>query len=362
MLERYGHGGDIRTAEEAFGLDREQFVDFSANMNPLGPPEVVEEIMTTKWKDIIRYPDPASRELVQAIAKYYEIPEASILVGNGAAELIDLLVRELRPRMTGLARPCFSEYEDAVRHANGHAYNIPLYEEQDFVLQSSDIELAMSQTDLLFLGHPNNPTGKFVPQPIIDSIVGNQHPLILDEAFIDFLPNEMELSQIRRAAIQPNLFVIRSMTKFYSIPGIRLGFMVAHPDIIHILGDRRTPWSVNFLAQEIGKAVLDKEDVRNQQYGLRTYEWLADERSWLVKELESLGLRVTASEVNFLLFSIGDQARMTIKQLQERLGCKGILIRDASLFTGLDERFGRVAIRSRSDNEKLVQLMREVLG
>lgn len=362
MLEKYGHGGDIRTAEEAFGLDQEQFVDFSANMNPIGPPMVIEEIIKTKWKDVVRYPDPASRELVQAIAKYYEIPEESILVGNGAAELIDLLVRELRPGMTGIARPSFREYEDAVRHANGQAYNIPLHEEQDFILQSGEIELAMNQTDLLFLGHPNNPTGKLVPQSIIDIIVEKQHPLILDEAFIDFLPNEMELSQIRRAAIQPNLFVIRSMTKFYSIPGIRLGFMVAHPDIIRMLRERQTPWSVNFLAQEIGRAVLDKEDVRNKQYSLQTYEWLANEREWLVKELESLGLRVYASEVNFLLFSTGDQVGRSIKQLQQLLGRKGILIRDASLFTGLDGRFGRVAIRLRSDNEKLVQAMREVLS
>ncbi|WP_165921244.1 threonine-phosphate decarboxylase CobD [Paenibacillus albiflavus] len=361
MLERYGHGGDIRTAEEAFGLAKEQFVDFSANMNPLGPPEVIEEIIKTKWADVIRYPDPASRDLVHAIASYYDIPEASILIGNGAAELIDLLVREISPKVTGLARPSFTEYEDAVRHAEGKIYSIPLSEEHDFTLQSTEIEQAISRTDLIFLGHPNNPTGKLVPRPIIDQIMENHHPLILDEAFIDFLPDEWNVSQIRRAAAEPNLFVIRSMTKFYTIPGIRLGFMVAHPDLIGRLRERKVAWSVNFLAQAIGEAVLDPQDGRNIEYANRTQAWLSVERLWLTEQLEALRLRVTASEVNFLLFKIDEQMGLTIQQLQQQLGHKGVLVRDASLFNGLNNLYGRVAIRLRSDNERLVQALREIL-
>lgn len=362
MLERYGHGGDLRTAEESFGLNKEEFLDFSANMNPLGPPEVIEHIMKSKWHEINRYPDPASRQLVKAISEHYEIPEASIMVGNGAAELIDLLVRHLVPNITGLAQPCFSEYGDAVHNAAGIAYDIPLYEEHSFELQESDIEQAMNETNLLFLGHPNNPTGKLIPQCILNNIINRKHPLILDEAFMDFIANEAEVSRIRQAAGEPNLYVIRSMTKFFSIPGIRLGFMVAHPDMIAQLRKRQTPWSVNFLAQEIGKSVLNIEDPCNEQYAQRTREWLDEERPWLTNQLELLGLQVVPSETNFLLISLPEQSGYDIKQLQQLLGRKGILVRDASLFKGLNERYGRVAVRTRLDNERLVQAIREVMA
>ena len=113
--------------EEAFNRPKEQFLDYSSNMNPLGPPEVVKEILTESWRDIVKYPDPAVRELRRKLSLKYEIDSESILVGNGAAELIDLIIRVMKPRTTGLARPSFSEYEEAVHKTGGGLINIPLY-------------------------------------------------------------------------------------------------------------------------------------------------------------------------------------------------------------------------------------------
>lgn len=356
MLERYGHGGDLLTAEEAYGRPRDQFLDYSSNMNPLGPPDVVKQILSESWRDIVKYPDPAVRELRGKLSQKYGIEPESILVGNGAAELIDLIIRVLKPVATGLARPSFSEYEEAVHKAGGRITNIPLYAQHQFDLQWSDVEASLAAVELFFLGHPNNPTGKLVPRHVLDKLLQSQRKVILDEAFMDFVPQEAEHSLLKLASTTIDLIVIRSMTKFYSIPGIRLGFIVAHPDLIEQLRQQQVQWSVNYLAQRIGAAVLDDE-----AFEVATSEWLHVEKPWLTDQLSQLGLEVIQSDVNFLLFSFPASSGITVKQAQQAMGHQGILIRDASLFEGLNEHYCRVAIRLREDNLKLVQALQSVI-
>lgn len=348
MLERYGHGGDLWTAAEAFGKGKDEFLDFSSNMNPLGPPAAVESILREHWRDVAAYPDPAVRELRRKLAHRYQVPMESILVGNGAAELIDLAVRVRRPRVTALARPSFSEYEEAVDKTKGRIHELLLREEHGFVMQLDDAEQAIAVSDMLFFGSPNNPTGRLLPKDVRELLARADKPVILDEAFIDFSPDEDELTMIRQAAASPHLMVIRSMTKFYSIPGLRLGFIVAHPDRIAQMRSQQVHWSVNTMAQLIGTAVLDDQD-----YEQRTHAWLAEERPWLAGRLQSLGLIVTPSDTNYILFSLRGLG-LTVKALQSEMGRRGILIRDASLFPGLDESYVRVAIRLREHNEQLV--------
>ncbi|MFD0677885.1 MULTISPECIES: cobyric acid synthase [unclassified Paenibacillus] len=359
MLERYGHGGDLWTAAETFGISKDAFLDFSSNMNPLGPPAAAETILRERWRDIVAYPDPAVRELRTKLAAKYRVPMEAILVGNGAAELIDLAVRVLRPGVTALARPSFSEYEEAVQKTNGAIYEIPLQASHDFLLQEADVEQALAIADLLFLGSPNNPTGRLLQAPVLERLAAAEKPVILDEAFIDFHPEENRLTMIRKASESRQLMVIRSMTKFYSIPGLRLGFIVAHPDRIREMQHQQVQWSVNTMAQLIGASVLDDHD-----YERRTHEWLAAERPWLTNSLSELGLIVTPSDTNYLLFST-KQLKITVQDLQAEMGKRGILIRDASLFPGLDNSYVRVAIRLREHNERMIKELRaslEVLG
>ncbi|MZQ84707.1 threonine-phosphate decarboxylase [Paenibacillus sp. 5J-6] len=356
MLERYGHGGDLWTAEETFGRPRDQFLDFSSNMNPLGPPPVVNQLLRDAWQDIVKYPDPAVRELRYKLAQKYEVGVESILVGNGAAELIDLTARVLRPSVTGLARPSFSEYEEAIHKTGGRIYNIPLRPSHQFELQQQDVEAAISAVDLFFLGHPNNPTGRLLPRNIVDSLLESGRSCVLDEAFMDFVPNEQEHSLLKLASTSRKLIVIRSMTKFYSIPGIRLGFMVAHPDLIREIRNQQVQWSVNYLAQRIGAAVLEDEEFERA-----SRQWLQDEKVWLTDQLQQLGLDVVPTEVNFVLFSFPAVLGLTVKQAQKHMGQMGILIRDASLFEGLNEQYGRVAIRLREDNERLIEGLRQTI-
>lgn len=353
MLEKYGHGGDLKTAEELYGRAGQPFLDYSSNMNPWGPPAAVADVLSQYIAQINQYPDPAVRELRSRIAEIYRIPENSILIGNGAAELIDLVVRVLKPQVTGIARPSFSEYEEAVEKICGAIHDIPLKAEHDFELQAEDAMHAAQQCSLLFLGHPNNPTGKLLPNSLVSNLIEQQIPLVLDEAFMDFIPEEEELSFIREAPHRKNLFIVRSMTKFYSIPGIRLGFIVGHPEQIAKLNKLQVPWSVNSLAQAIGTAVLDDSEFRN-----RTLNWLSKERDWLTAQLQSLHLKVIPSKTNYLLFAF---AKPIVKAVQKRMGQLGVLVRDGSRFPGLDESYCRIAIRKREDNERFLSCLQEVL-
>ncbi|KIL35723.1 L-threonine-O-3-phosphate decarboxylase [Gordoniibacillus kamchatkensis] len=357
-LERYGHGGDLQTAAETFGGSPEHFLDYSSNMNPFGPPPSVERVLRERWRDIAGYPDPAVRELRGKLAAHYGIPAESILVGNGAAELIDLLVRVLKPGVTALAQPAFVEYEEAVAHAGGDVHTIPLRAGDDFTLQSQPLEHALAVSDLVFLGHPNNPSGALVPQPLLELAASSEGAMLaLDEAFLDFVPEERQLTWMRRAAASPRLFVVRSMTKFYAIPGVRLGFLVAHPDRIRELKERQVPWSVNAFAQWIGCAVLDEAG-----YAARTLRWLQDERPWFAAALGGLGLRVVpGAAANFLLCRLPDELAGRVPELQRRLGGRGVLIRDASRFAGLDKSWLRLAVKLRADNERLLAALGETL-
>ncbi|MFC0211492.1 threonine-phosphate decarboxylase CobD [Paenibacillus chartarius] len=356
-LERYGHGGDLRTAAEAFGGEPGRFLDYSSNMNPFGPPPVVGSVLGERWRELAAYPDPAVRELRAALAGRYDISPDSILVGNGAAELIDLLVRVLRPETVALAQPAFVEYEQAVRHAGSRIHPIPLLAEQDFVLQREPLEPALRASGLLFLGQPNNPTGALVPQPLLELALEGGRPLALDEAFLDFVPDERNITLIRRAASQRNVFVIRSMTKFYAIPGVRLGFMVAHPDHIRMLQERQVPWSVNAMAQWIGCAVL-----QDAEYEERTRLWLQEERPWLADGLRRLGLHVVpGAAANYLLCRLPAQLAGRVDELQRSMGGQGILIRNAATFRGLEAGWLRLAVKLRADNERLLLTLGAVL-
>jgi threonine-phosphate decarboxylase len=359
MLERYGHGGDLRTAQEVFGRSADSFADFSSNMNPLGPPKGVQETIARYAETIHHYPDPASRGLKQKLAERHGVPESSILIGNGAAELIDLAVRALAPRVTALAMPSFDEYGDAVRKIGGSVYAMQLRSSNGFVLDEETVGNAIDQSEasLYVLGSPNNPTGRLVDASLIRLLLDSSAYVVLDEAFLDFSPEEERLTLVREAAEHDRLIVIRSMTKFYSVPGIRLGYAVGQTAMIASLKRLQVPWSVNSLAQQIGEAVL-----QDAEFERSSREWLLSEREWLTKALQQAGFLATPSEANYLLLKLPESCAWSASQLQLEMGKRGVLIRDASRFRGLDHRYIRVAVKLREQNVELLDALAGCLG
>ncbi|WP_138751488.1 pyridoxal phosphate-dependent aminotransferase [Paenibacillus sinopodophylli] len=359
MLERYGHGGDLRTAEEVFDRPAHQFVDFSSNMNPLGPPPSVKEVLNRYIDTIGYYPDPAVRGLRRKLGNKYNINEQSIVVGNGTAELIDLIVRALQPKLTTLVIPSFDEYGDSIRKIGGAVYEIKLSQHNQFELSTDSEHLceAAATGSLFILGSPNNPTGQLVDPELIRTLLSRGAYVVLDESFMDFVPNESAFSLIQEATKHERLFVIRSMTKFYSVPGIRLGYIVGMPRTLSGLKRLQISWSVNSLAQQIGESVIDESN-----YAEQTHVWLQEERPWLASGLRALGFEVNPSAANFLLVKLPRDCRLSASMMQLQMGKQGVLIRDASRFPGLDHSYIRVAVKLRQQNEILLTALSKCLS
>ena len=366
MLERFGHGGDLLTAQELYGIGADRFADFSANMNPFGPPPCVADLLRHYAETIGRYPDPASRGLIRKLALHHGIDERSVIAGNGAAELIELAVRCKAQSVVVIAAPSFAEYGDAARKAGSRIMPLRLNRENGFAVTMELAEQTLSRLRgegvepgeaLWFIGSPNNPTGKLCDPAIIRELLRQGERIVVDEAFMDFIPDARRFSVVEDAAAEERLIVIRSMTKFYAIPGIRLGYAVAAPHVIERLKRLQTPWSVNSLAQQIGEAVLEEHAYRS-----RTLQWLAEERPWFAGALQTLGLDVIEGAANYILLSVPAHTGYTASSLQSVMGMRGVLIRDASHFEGLSGSYCRVAVRLRSENERLLDALDGVLN
>lgn len=359
MLERYGHGGDWVTASKRFGMEPGQMLDFSANINPLGPPPGLKKVLAEEWDFLTRYPDPEVNELREAISQKYDIAKESIVVGNGAAELIDLVVRYFKPKTAVVMDPAFCEYEEALEKIEADIVRISTFPENDFQIPIDELLSYCETVDLIFVGQPNNPTGQWLDRGSLLTLVRTaeeyQTVIVLDEAFVDFFEYEMEVTMLQEASESGHLVVIRSLTKFYAIPGLRLGYLVTGPDHAARIKKLQVPWSVNHMAQRAGVVALQDRD-----YERRTRTLIKEERSWLISQLKRLGLHPFGSPANFILVRL-PVGCIDVLTLQQYMGLKGILIRNCTTFRGLDDRFFRIAVRTKLENERLIDVLRQEL-
>ncbi|MFD2611062.1 threonine-phosphate decarboxylase CobD [Paenibacillus gansuensis] len=363
MLETYGHGGDLETAAQRFGIAREELLDFSANINPLGPPPNVTEAIIEGLSSIIHYPDPGHRRLNQLLAARLGLQPECIIVGNGAAECMALALLGLNAGTVGIAVPCFSEYGQLAVQFGAKVLTAAGTAEQGFIPALANLRRLIAASDAVFLGSPNNPTGTVYSLGILHELVelAEEHGtyLIMDEAFIDFIPPEERITLLPELHRYPHLILIHSMTKFYAIPGLRLGYAAAHPETAAKLRGKQVTWSVNALALLAGEACLGGG---LEDYEQRTRELIKRQREWLVTQLSTpeLGLRIWPSAANFLLLRLPET--WTASEFQQSMGRRGIMIRSCAMYEGLTPQDIRVAVRSAEDNIRLVHTMREVLG
>jgi len=361
------HGGNLRRAQELYGLD--SFIDLSANINPFGPPPGVWKSIQHGMADIVNYPDPESRALRETLSNHLDIPTESIMVGNGAGDLIFTILQALKPKKVAIPIPAFSEYERAARAVGAEVSYIPLgpagwakFNQLDGKNQNTSDESRTDQVwrqflkgcDLLFLCSPHNPTGSLLGRDTFERILRLTKELgcriLFDESFLDFLPEDLRHST--RTYIQTNehLVVLYSLTKFYSLPGLRLGTVFAQKSLLATFDQFRDPWSVNVLAQHAGIAALEDlkfpEDVR---------EKLRESRALFYQEFKRCGfsaLRLWPTAVNFALIELlSDNS----EELIQHLGRLGILVRDCANFTGLPGTFIRVAIKDCSAMQRLIE-------
>ncbi|MBO1351184.1 MAG: threonine-phosphate decarboxylase [Hormoscilla sp. GUM202] len=349
------HGGDLVWAAALAGCSAEELLDFSANINPLGPPETARAAITAHLDSLKAYPDPDYQQLRQALAQMHELPPEWILPGNGAAELLTWVAWSLsRLEATYLVTPAFGDYWRALRAFNVKVLECPLSAISGRWSLAWNFGSQTLQKGLL-LNNPHNPTGRLWTREEICSILERFALVVVDEAFMDFLPPDQEQSLIPVVRDYPHLVIVRSLTKFYSLPGLRLGYAIAHPDRLQQWRAWRDPWPVNSLAAAAGVAC-----VGDTQFQEQTWSWLSPTRSDLFEGLGSLpGLQPFSSAANFLLV----ESDYPSSQLQSALllHCR-LLIRDCLSFSELGDRYFRVAVRSAADNQRLLSGLADLLS
>jgi L-threonine-O-3-phosphate decarboxylase len=362
-LNRPTHGGNLAWAAALAGCSPSFILDFSASINPLGPPNSAIAAIEQELKYLIAYPDPNYHQLRASLSQLHPtLTPDWILPGNGSAELLTWACRELSElEETCLLTPAFSDYQRALRafEANVRECPIRLQVEEGLKVASCLPNFQPSTptqplTLGLLLNNPHNPTGQLFDREAILPLLSQFALVVVDEAFMDFLPPDQQQSLIPIVQDYENLVILRSLTKFYSLPGLRVGYCVAHPDRLRRWQQWRDPWPVNTLAAAAAIAVV--QDIEFQQ---QTWDWLTPARSHLFEGLASLpGLQPYPSAANFLLV----QSEQPSSQVQEKLlKHSRILIRDCLSFPELGDRYFRVAVRTQAENQRLLDALKAIL-
>jgi threonine-phosphate decarboxylase len=355
------HGGNITKASGKYGIPKDKIIDFSANINPLGPAEDIFAALTNNINTIVNYPDPDCTELKVVLAGYLGIDPDLLLMGNGAAELIYQLVRVTGRKKALILVPTFSEYALSVLSQGGEVVEVELEEEKGFSLPVEKIVRLIPEVDLLFICSPNNPTGRLVDKEIIEHILDVSASfdvmVLVDEAFMDFVPQRTLYSMMSSAGKINNLAVLYSLTKFFGIPGLRLGALAAPKELIKRMDASKDPWNVNVMAQIAGVAGL--KDLNHME---RTKMLVNKEKIFLFKGLQNIpGIQPLPGAANFILFKVS-QSGLKSDELTDLLGQRGILVRDCHGFRGLAGRYIRVAVKRRNENEILLAAIKDILG
>lgn len=349
------HGGDVYAWAQKARIDPAEIIDFSASINPLGPPASARKAFQESYNEVSRYPDPYGEELKKALAKRHGMKPTEILVGNGSTQLVYLLCFALRPRKALVVGPAFSEHANALTLAGAKVRFLSLTPNDDFRFSTEDFMSAWGKADdMAFLTTPNSVTGRLIPRAEIEKIARiallKKRFLVIDEAFIDFVEEESVKQLIWD---NPYVIILRSLTKYYALPGLRLGYLLAHSRRVAQFAAYLEPWSVNGPAQKVALACL-----ADARFRLNTERWLHRERSYLAQALIALKrFQPYPSNANFLLVRIANNASAV--GLHSFLLNKKILIRACNSFAGLGSDHFRVAVKRRKDNRLLLEALTE---
>ena len=354
------HGGNAGALAESLGYRLEDCLDFSANINPLGLSPALRAGLIEAIDSLVHYPDIDYSKSRQFLADYHGLDRSNVLLANGAVEIFYELARYFKPEKLVTLSPTFMEYEKAFQQQGSQIGR--------FVLQGPDYSWTfddllpslepLSQGDAVLICNPNNPTGSLVTNAVLTELAGylleKGAILILDEAFIDFLEDQDDYSFQSYLKAYPNTVIVRSLTKFYAIPGLRLGYALScHPACFQEIEGSRAPWTVNSLADQVLPLLLT-----DRAYQEQTRQWLKTEQDFLYQGLAALPqLAVVRPSANYIFFEYQGQL-----DLRAALWQRKIFIRSCQNYHDLGPNHYRIAIRSRQENEQLLQALRTVLS
>lgn len=370
------HGGNIFQFAHEQRIEPYEVVDFSANINPLGPSQRGLDALNAQLRYISHYPDATNDDVLNAIADTYGMDKHQITVGNGAAELLYAICR--LPGYTGafVPAPGFSEYKEALEASKIPVRDIfyrpreddngkPYFEVPYLALETFAAELkGQDGRIIVFLGNPNNPDGTLLDKDHIRTVASMLKDanslLVIDESFIDFVGNDplQDNEHSMRSLVNEfdNIIVVHSFTKFYAVPGLRIGAAFANETLITQLQQYIPSWSVNTLAQAYTKAALNDVD-----YIKRTKQELNEERVFMYNALDAIeGITVYPPSANFILFQV-NQEGITANYINEELKKYNMIVRNCDSYVGLTNHWVRIAIKDHDTNIKLVDKLIDIL-
>lgn len=361
-MSKHVHGGNVYKYKGC--------IDFSANCNPLGTPEAVLQAGVRSLRRVSDYPQVGYLPLREAIAAYesradlfsspscegtdYRVCAEQVICGNGAAELIFTLCRALSPKRALLLAPTFAEYQQALESVGCKITYQYLLEENSFALQEDFLQKLTKEIDIVFLCNPNNPTGILTEKEFLLQVLQkcreNEIFLVVDECFLDFVECPDRYTLKNELSSYEKLFILKAFTKRYAMAGIRLGYgLTRNAVLLEQMESCVQPWNISTIAQECGIAALQEQEY--VEYGRKV---IFREREYLKTELKNLGLKVFDSKANYLFFCGPED-------LFERCLQKQILIRSCRNYEGLKQGYYRIAVKRHEDNEKLVQVLKQLL-
>lgn len=349
-MNTFEHGGNIHKIQRELAGKNSDVLDFSANINPLGPPEWFRPLISSQLEYLLHYPDPENTLFIEAIAEHTGISSEHIVVGNGTTELLYTFMRTLPCKRALIPVPSYVDYARAAEIAGMSVENVKLLEEEDFVLDLKKLGALIQPKDLVIIATPNNPTGKTVNRDKLLALIRDfsENYFIVDEAFLDFIEGTKTIG-----TAAPNLLTLNSMTKFYGVPGLRIGYGLLSSSLAFQVKENLPPWTVNSLAQAVGAEAL-----KDTAYQAKTRETCLTLRRELESELQKISeLKVFNSEANYLFVKIvgkGDAESLADYCLNQ-----GIMIRRCENYKGLDfaQSFFRVAVRTNRENQRLVEVL-----
>ncbi|MDQ0273239.1 threonine-phosphate decarboxylase CobD [Cytobacillus purgationiresistens] len=351
------HGSNPQYIYEALNLPMpHQTIDFSTNINPLGPPSNLKE----KWAELLPlitdYPDPHALSMTKSLAEKEGVIPSQLLIGNGGAEIISLIGRLLAGKRALIIQPAFAEYEEACR-VNGCAVEYFQLQANEWKLNEDELASKLAQMDALFITNPQNPTGVYFAREqiihLLQACCDNDCYLIVDEAFYDFVSTYEPIVALINE--YPRLLIVRSMTKMFAIAGLRLGYLIANARIIQELKSYQPHWSINAIALKAGEWCLDEEEFIE-----KTRTLIDEERAKLFSFYQQNDFNVSPSQTNFYLLQDGlkDDQRPLFQFLLE----KGMIPRHTMNFRGCEGNWLRFAIKSPKENRQLMEAMAEWRG
>ncbi len=355
-MKDLGHGANISFMAKKYNKSTKNILDFSSNINP----KLISNLETyilEGLKECTSYPDINYTSLRNNISEYIGINPDFIIPGNGATEIIYLMMKSINKRLA-IFNPTFSEYKRSAELNDLEILHLNLDKSNNFEINLDEVKANIDKFDSLFVCNPNNPNGKVKNlENLLELIVRNNKLLIVDETFMEFVEREEDYSLIKYVHKYENLFILKAVTKFFGMPGLRLGYGVtSNKEIISKIYTYKEPWTINSFADNLSNYIFKDKD-----YIEESKEFYIKERTFMLESLRKNKLiEVYDTDTNFILIRLRDlkAEELKLKLFKE----SNILIRNASNFIGLDENYIRIAIKSHEENQLILKELNKLLG